>query len=164
MIIHYEDLADIRERHASQTIVFASGVFDLTHIGHALFLERCKKEGDILVVLVGDDTSVRNYKGEERPILRERVRLAMVDFLRPVDYCFIGTNPPGRIFEFVAEVLKRLRPDKYVVQSDAAQIPQRRCIAEAHHTSLVLLPFPEGEFSDISTGKILERARILAKK
>lgn len=163
MIICPEELAEIRRHHADKTIVFASGVFDLTHVGHALFLERCRHEGDVLVVMVGDDASVRDYKGEERPFLPERVRLKIVDFLRPVDYCFVGTNPPGRIFEFVERVFRELKPDKYVIQDDASHIAQRRELAESHHVSLVVLPFMAGEFSDISTSRILERIKKITK-
>jgi D-beta-D-heptose 7-phosphate kinase/D-beta-D-heptose 1-phosphate adenosyltransferase len=63
---------------------FTSGVFDLVHIGHVTYLERCRAKCDHLVVLVDSDEMVRARKGPSRPIIGEVDRLRMVQALKPV--------------------------------------------------------------------------------
>jgi D-beta-D-heptose 7-phosphate kinase/D-beta-D-heptose 1-phosphate adenosyltransferase len=66
-----------------------SGCFDLIHFGHIAYLERCKTLCDKLIVGVDSDEMVRKSKGENRPIISEIERLAMVNSLSPVDSAFI---------------------------------------------------------------------------
>src|SRR4030043_1362224 len=67
-------------------IVFTNGCFDLLHIGHVRYLEEAKALGDVLVVGVNSDTSVRKLKGPERPILPEEERTEVLSGLGCVDY------------------------------------------------------------------------------
>jgi len=67
-------------------IVFTNGCFDLLHIGHVRYLEEAKTRGDILVVGVNSDTSVRKLKGPKRPILPEEERAEILSGLGCVDY------------------------------------------------------------------------------
>lgn len=161
--ITYEDLPQIRERHKDKKIVFASGCFDLLHAGHVLFLEDCKKHGDILVVALGKDHTVRTVKGSERPILNHHIRLKMIDSLKPVDYCFLDRPfSPDEIPPFPVEAMKLLRPDVYVMNSDASQIPLRRELANAHGAACVVLErHAPDEFEGISTSKIIEKIKRL---
>ena len=161
VIVNYKDLGKFRERHRDNRMVFCSGVFDLTHVRHAIFLDKCKQQGDMLVVMVGDDESVRAYKGEGRPVLNQWVRLHMVDHLKPVDYCFVGPKPEGHLLGFVEYVLEHLRPDKYVVQDDAFDLEKRRMMAERYGVELVVIP-KGGLFLEISTSYIVERIKRMA--
>src|SRR5262252_606770 len=77
-------LAEHRRR--GEKIVFANGCFDTLHVGHTRYLEGARREGDILVVGVNDDSSVRSLKGRGRPVLDENARALLVAALRPVDY------------------------------------------------------------------------------
>lgn len=165
-IVTRKDLAKIRRLHAGKRIVFCSGVFDLTHAGHALFFEDCKRFGDILVVAVGTDVDVRKYKGDGRPILNQHVRLKMVDMLKPVDYCFFGS--PLRKDGFMMpmqRMMKQLRPDVYVINKDAFDMPGRRRLAKECNTKLMVCDRScPPEFEGISTTKIVERMQKIFKK
>ena len=75
-----------RARRAGHRIVFTNGVYDLLHPGHAMLLERARGLGDILVVGINSDASVRRLKGPERPFMRGRERALMLAALEAVDY------------------------------------------------------------------------------
>jgi len=161
-VIKYRDLKTIRKQFAGKVIVICSGVFDLTHAGHVLFLEECKKYGDILVVVVGDDVSVKEYKGGTRPLLNQYLRLKMVDSFKPVDYCFIGpkSKKPGLIF--MEYVFNTLRPDIYVVNDDVPDLSERRATAKKFNIELkVLKRICPPEFKKISTTKIIKKIKEL---
>ena len=85
------------------TRVMASGVFDILHSGHLHYLEEAKKLGDELVVVVATDSTVRKRKHE--PITPERMRLELIQNLKPVDRAVLGRE--GDMFEVVLEI----RPD-----------------------------------------------------
>jgi len=76
-----ERLKDIKGK-----VVFTNGCFDILHIGHLRYLEEAKKLGDILVVGVNSDESVKRLKGEKRPINKLNERMEMLAGLKPVDY------------------------------------------------------------------------------
>jgi len=67
-----------RLRAAGKKIVFTNGAFDLMHAGHATYLEFARKQGDVLIVALNTDASVRRYKGEKRPIVDEQNRARLV--------------------------------------------------------------------------------------
>lgn len=89
MIINYEDLPIIRQKHAGQKIVMLKGTFDLFHLGHLNMVKRAKALGDVLVVLVKCDQAIK-LKGPDRPIVSEDQRAAIVDAIRYVDYTLIA--------------------------------------------------------------------------
>jgi cytidyltransferase-like protein len=140
-IIMHHDLAHLRREHSEKRIVFSSGGFDLTHPGHVLFFEDCKKHGDILVVGVGGDAIRRKEKGPGRPIFNEHMRLKMVASLKPVDYAFIirDDEPIDHHLDSVKNVCKALRPDVYVVNQDAFDLPYRHAMARDLGIELVVL-------------------------
>ena len=128
-IISYEDLPVLREKYKDKKIVCCTGVFDLTHAGHIIFFEDCKKHGDILVVLVGRDSFVKSYKGEERPILNECIRLKTIDSLKPVDYVILDKVEKfeeGEEIKGIKSILPLLKPDVYVVNGDVSNIVGRK--------------------------------------
>lgn len=160
-VIQPGDLPAIRERHKNQKIVFCSGAFDLTHAGHVLFFEDCKKHGDILVVCIGNDAFLKGYKGSERPVLNQYVRLKTVASLKPVDYVFldgmrVGENPLSSLSSSFAA----LEPDVYVVNDDTFDIPYRRETAAKFGAEFVVLPRScPPEFENISTTNIIARIK-----
>ena len=160
--ISEKNLGKIREKHSDHKIVFCSGSFDLVHSGHVLFFEDCKKLGDILVVSVGPDIDIKNNKGNNRPILNQHVRLKMVSSLKPVDYCFIGERyaPKKHIFYSIEKVLKKLKPDVWVVNADAFSIPDRKELAKKYGIKIVVLKrWCPAKFDNISTTKIIEKIK-----
>jgi len=86
-------------RREGRTIVTTNGCFDLLHIGHVRYLEEASKHGDVLVVGVNSDNSVRQLKGPGRPIVPEGERAAVVAALESVDYVtiFDRLNPSGLV-------------------------------------------------------------------
>ncbi len=155
-IIFFHDLAALRTQLRGKKIIFCSGVFDLTHAGHVLFFEECKKLGDVLVVVVGDDESVRSLKGPERPVLNEHIRMKMVDALKPVDFCLLGRTPQESPFAYIEYLMKELRPDVYVVNEDAFDLESRKEFSERHGVDLrVLSRTCPLSFQNISTSSII---------
>lgn len=85
------------------TRVMASGVFDILHAGHLRYLEEARSLGDELVVVVATDNTVRKRKHE--PIIPEKMRLELIQGLKPVDHAFLGTE--GDFLDIVLQI----RPD-----------------------------------------------------
>jgi rfaE bifunctional protein nucleotidyltransferase chain/domain len=95
-----------------KTVVFTNGCFDLIHTGHLKVLEHCKKKGDILVVALNSDASVRKLKGPKRPILPLSDRGPLMAALKPVDFAtWFGEDTPYQL-------IKRLKPDVLVKGGD----------------------------------------------
>ena len=95
-----------------KTVVFTNGCFDLLHAGHLKVLEQCKKHGDLLVVALNSDSSVRRIKGPKRPILPLKERGALMAALKPVDFVtWFDEDTP-------VNLIKKLRPDVLVKGGD----------------------------------------------
>ena len=93
-------------------IVFTNGVFDIFHKGHVDYLIRAKSLGDVLVVALNSDASVRRIKGKRRPIVSENDRAFVVANLKSVDYvCVFGEDTPY-------ETIKLVQPDVLVKGAD----------------------------------------------
>lgn len=112
MIVNFEDLPDVRQKHSSETIVFMGGCFDIVHEGHAEGVSLCKSAADVLVVGVACDERVRQRKGPTRPIRSETGRLMLVDALKPVDYSFLMPMPQDD--SPTLQVIKALEPDVFM--------------------------------------------------
>lgn len=99
-------------RARGKTVVFTNGTFDIIHRGHVEYLTRAKRMGDVLIVGLNTDASIRRIKGKSRPINRNRDRAVVLAALAPVDYvCFFGDDTPQRIID-------RLVPDVLVKGAD----------------------------------------------
>lgn len=160
----FENLSAIRASLKDKTIVFASGGFDLTHAGHVLFFEDCKKQGDILVVGIASDADRKLYKKDDgRPIINEQMRLKMVSSLKPVDFAFIiRALPKEHPLDPLLEVFENLKPDVCVINSDASNIPYRKEMVKKYNTKLIILDrWCPPEFENISTTKLIEKIKKL---
>ncbi len=165
MQVNFNQIEDIRKRHPGQKLVFCAGGFDLTHGGHVIFFEDCKKLGDILVVGIASDATRRQERGPARPVLNEHLRIRTVDALKPVDYSFIIS----RLAEShedkmtpIDSILERLQPDVWVVNEDAYDIPRREQLAKKMGFELVVLKrWCPPEFENISTTAIIEKIKRL---
>jgi D-glycero-beta-D-manno-heptose 1-phosphate adenylyltransferase len=113
-----------RKRNGKR-VVFANGCFDTLHVGHVRYLEGARSEGDVLVVAVNDDASVRGLKGPGRPILNEGARAELVAALRAVDYVVLFHEPN------VESLLEFLQPDVHAKGTDysAETVPERETAA-----------------------------------
>ena len=116
-------LAEHKRR--GERIVFANGCFDTLHVGHIRYLEGARREGDVLVVGINDDSSVCGLKGPGRPVLDENARALLVAALRSVDYVVLFSEPT------VEALLEELRPDVHAKGTDysAETVPERATAA-----------------------------------
>jgi len=108
------ELAGIIPRLKSQgkKIVFTNGCFDLLHYGHVRYLEDARRKGDILVVAVNSDASMRRIKGRCRPLVAARDRLGIIAGLESVDYVLLFNE------DTPLKVIQALKPDVLVKGSD----------------------------------------------
>jgi rfaE bifunctional protein nucleotidyltransferase chain/domain len=88
-------------------VVFTNGVFDLIHSGHVDYLSKAKKLGDVLIVGLNSDDSVKRIKGDKRPILKQEERAFILSNLKPVDYVFFfdEDTPEKLISEIIPDIL-----------------------------------------------------------
>ncbi len=96
----------------NKRIVFTNGCFDLIHPGHIKVLREAKSKGDILIVGLNSDSSVRKIKGGSRPILNEKARIEVLSALEFVDYIILFKSPTPLI------LIKALKPDYLVKGGD----------------------------------------------
>ena len=163
MLIGFRDLKTVRESNQAKTIVFCAGVFDLCHVGHISFLEKCRRLGDILVVMLGEDAVIKVLKGNHRPIIPLLARVKMVDSLKPVDYCLIDLiSSVEDSMAFLDPVLATLRPDIYVVGPDTLDIPRRREACIKYGTRLEIQERElDKTFEPVTTSSIIEKIKNL---
>lgn len=118
MIITFEDLKETRRVHKKEVVVLVGGCFDLLHVGHVNFLERCRDLGDILIVSVSSDLRVRERKGANRPIIPEKDRATMLSSLAYVNYAIVAPNPSmGKIVP-TAQIIHELKPDIFATSDE----------------------------------------------
>lgn len=108
-IVQQSDLAALRERHRNARIVLATGCFDLVHRGHIYFLNQAATQGDLLVVGINSDESVRTLKGVSRPIISAPDRGAVLAEFACVDYVFTYDETCA------GASIRVLRPDVFAV-------------------------------------------------
>lgn len=138
-------------RRAGKRVVFTNGCFDLMHVGHVRYLAAARDAGDLLVVAVNSDASVRRLsKGPERPIVSEAARAEVLAALAAVDWVTIFDE------DTPAEAIAAVQPDVLVKGADWApdQVVGRELV-EARGGRVVLVPVVEG----FSTTALIERLR-----
>jgi rfaE bifunctional protein nucleotidyltransferase chain/domain len=113
-----------QERAAGRRIAFANGCFDLLHVGHVRYLQAAAREGDVLVVGINDDDSVKALKGQGRPVTPGLDRAEVVAAVRGVDYVTLFSGPD------VVALLTLLRPDVHCKGTDytVETVPEREVV------------------------------------
>jgi rfaE bifunctional protein nucleotidyltransferase chain/domain len=108
-------------RAAGKTVVLTNGAFDLLHAGHVRYLQAARQLGDILVVAINDDASVRRLKGSRRPVFPVEERMELVAALEGVDYVISFAQ------DDVREVIRTLKPDIHAKGTDYTRetVPER---------------------------------------
>lgn len=130
-----------------RVLVFTNGAFDLLHAGHVAYLNHARAQGDVLVVGLNSDASVRRYKGDRRPVNAQQDRALVLAGLECVDYVVIFDEDEPR--ELIAELV----PDVLVKGSDWAHYVSGREVVEASGGKVVLADMVEGR----STTGLIER-------
>ncbi len=120
-------LSEIPKWHeTNQKIVLTNGCFDLIHVGHLRTFIEAKKMGDLLIVGINSDQSVRALKGETRPIISETDRAELISALKPVDHVIIFEEST------VSHLLELIKPDVYVKGGDYTleSLPEKETIVQ----------------------------------
>lgn len=137
-------------RTAGRRVVFTNGVFDLLHPGHVRYLQAARALGDLLIVGLNSDRSVRANKGPERPITREAERAEILEALACVDAVAIFDE------DTPADIIEAVQPDVLVKGADWAEDAiVGRATVEARGGRVVRVPVEQGW----STSSIVERIR-----
>jgi len=138
-----------RLRRAGKRIVTTNGSFDLLHIGHIRFLQRAKTLGDVLIVLLNSDASIRKLKGPTRPILPQRIRAEVMVAQRCVDFVsiFSQDNPLA--------LLRKIKPNVHAKGGSwkTERIAAERRLVESWGGKLKLFPM----IGDHSTTKLIDK-------
>lgn len=128
------------ELRTGKRLVFTNGVFDLLHAGHVRYLAEAHELGDLLIVGVNSDSSVRRLnKGPERPLNSAEDRVAVLEALRAVDGAVVFDE------DTPIELIRVLKPEVHVKGGDyrKEQLPEGE-VVEAYGGRVVILPFLPG--------------------
>lgn len=143
------EIKSLRKKFKEQKkkVVFTNGCFDLIHAGHVDYLTKAKALGDILIVGMNTDDSVRRIKGDKRPILNQDERAFLISSLKPVDYVtFFNEDTPK-------EIIDEIIPDILVKGADWAKDKiVGRDVVEKNGGAVKTIKF----VNDQSTSKIIE--------
>jgi rfaE bifunctional protein nucleotidyltransferase chain/domain len=145
-----EEIINFRECHAGEKIVATNGCFDILHAGHVSYLELARELGDILVVGVNDDETVRDLKGQGRPINHLEDRVKVLSSIRYVDLVVIFHEISASRF------LQAINPGVYVKGGDYSLDDLPECeqrVLEENVSDIQILP----ELTGRSTTNIIQR-------
>ena len=144
------ELQILREQYRKnrKMVVFTNGCFDILHAGHVRYLTEAKKLGDVLVVGLNSDESVRKLKGAGRPVNPESDRAEVLAGLRAVDHVVVFAEDTAE------EMVRQLQPDVYVKGGDYSleRLPESAIVA-SYGGRTVLVPMVEGR----STSNVIRK-------
>ncbi len=133
-------------------VVFTNGCFDILHVGHTTYLSNAKKCGDILIVGVNSDDSVKKLKGENRPINSEKDRAEILSSLKSVDYTVIFEEDTPE------DLIAYLKPSIHVKGGDYKKedLPETK-IVESYGGEVIILNFVDGKSTTNTINKINQK-------
>jgi len=151
MLVERKDIAQFCEilRKGGQKIVFTNGCFDILHAGHVTYLEAAKAQGNVLVLGLNTDESVRRLKGPERPINNELDRAKVVGALQAVDYVVLFGEQTAEA------VIAEVKPDIYVKGGDYTldTLPEAK-IVQSYGGKVAFIDMVEGRSTTNIINKI----------
>ena len=152
-LIEKEDLKELLSNLKGKKIVFTNGCFDILHIGHVKYLKESKKYGDVLIVGLNSDASVKKLKGENRPINNEFDRAMVLDELKSVDYVVIFEQ------DSPVELLNIIKPDVYTKGADYTleTLPEADVIIK-NGGKIQFIDFVEGKSTTNTINKMKQSA------
>jgi len=133
-VADFDRLAEMVEafKTVGLRIVLTQGSFDFIHIGHFLYLEKAKQQGDILIVAVDSDAKIKKRKGPDRPIVSEDERIKMLTHVRHVDIVTVKADG--------LELIKRIKPDVLVATKETYTKEQADKVSEFCGELMILEP------------------------
>ncbi len=148
------DLRHLVQLVSGKKVVLANGCFDILHVGHVRYLEHARTFGDILIVAINSDKSMRQIKDQGRPILTENERVLLVSALRSVDYVVLFDEPD------VSRVIEILRPAVHAKGTDYTEetVPERHKVL-AYCGEVRIAGDPKNHSTRDIIERILEKAR-----
>ncbi len=153
IIANWNELVEIRNKLKAEgkKVVFTNGCFDILHAGHIDYLNKAKEKGDILIVGLNSDASIKRIKGENRPVIPQDQRAFVVDNLKAVDYVsFFDEDTPY-------EIIKTIVPDVLVKGADwSIENIVGRDIVEANGGKVLNIEFVVQQSTSNIIKKILE--------
>lgn len=151
-IVTRDRLAKIvgEKKAQGKKIVLANGAFDLFHAGHLRYLQGAKQQGDILIVAINDDESVRTLKGEGRPIMSCEERMGIVAAMEVVDYV-VSFNETT-----VENIIREIKPDVHAKGTDYTEdsVPEREIVKECGGKTVIV-----GDPKEHSTSEFIARIK-----
>jgi D-beta-D-heptose 7-phosphate kinase / D-beta-D-heptose 1-phosphate adenosyltransferase len=151
MSFKYKDISELKAlvselRKKGKRIVLTNGCFDLVHQGHIRLLSESKRLGDILIIAIDDDLSVRKLKGPGRPIINQNNRVRILSALDTVDYVVVFSS------DELLNLIDIIRPDILTKGSNyTTEEVYGRQLVEKHGGAVRLIPFTE----DVSSSTII---------
>lgn len=136
-------------REAGKTIVTTNGCFDILHAGHIQYLREAASMGDIFIVALNSDKSVRKLKGDSRPLQNQQDRMEILAALKFVDCVFIFDEDDPCVF------LESIRPDIHVKGGDYTEDIIEKPVVESHGGKIAIVSFKEG----YSTSNIVKKIK-----
>lgn len=146
-----ELLSEVAELKANNLkIVTTNGCFDILHVGHVRYLSQAKEQGDILIIALNSDSSVRGLKGPDRPVNKEEDRAEVLAGLLAVDYVVMFSESTP------VDLLAKIKPDIHVKGGDydLNNLPEAKVIHE-NGGKVVFMPMVEGK----STTNIINKVK-----
>ena len=149
-----EEIIKISEEIKSKNkiIVTTNGSFDILHPAHVNLLEKAKKEGDILIVLLNSDDSIKHFKGPNRPVLNQKDRAIILSALESVNYIVIFDE------DTPLNILEKIKPHIHVKGGSfiPERIKQEQSLLEKWHGKFKNFPLEEGYSTTSIIKKILK--------
>ncbi len=130
-VLNWQQLSELRGQHPGKKIVFATGCYDILQSGHAVFFNQCKSFGDLLVVGVGKDETLRQLKGPGRPVNPENNRVYLVAAMQNVDFAVLNDNEIGDGKIDFKEVMTLLKPDIFILNDDDSSVTPKKELCDA---------------------------------
>jgi rfaE bifunctional protein nucleotidyltransferase chain/domain len=142
-------------RASGARVVLTNGTFDLLHVGHVRALEEARALGDVLVVGVNSDASVRAYKGPGRPVVPEQERAEIVASLGCVDFVVLFSEPTAEV------LIRALRPDIHAKGTDYRKddVPEAAVVREVGGKVVIV-----GDPKNHSATDLIRRIRALGRE
>lgn len=146
-----EEIAKIAEklREKGKKIVTTNGSFDIIHPAHVRLLQKARKQGDFLIVLLNSDSSIKRFKGEKRPILMQDDRSIILSALKSVNYVVVFEE------DTPLSLLEKIKPHVHVKGGSflPERIAQEKALLSQWQGQLITFPLEEG----YSTTSIIEK-------